>query len=385
MHYLHQHALCSVLSAAFRATLPIRMPSALFRRGSLLSTHRCHHWRVWRFRRPQSRRSLGHRRTSRLSIVHSLLQTVILPAVHLFRGGSVNAATTPTTPTYFESRLGPKSEISRHVLRPRCGFFARIYLQLLCTTHILMSADGVRVSIGVATMEGATTQMTQSSSHVLAKHSDATDIHAPPFNFARKRAYRRAIGSARTHGSTTYRGHVLSLQQLTGQRHNNSGIQLSRTSRPSATAPSTRLLCWNVGGLSNAVLDELYCWLDQPANRVYKIVMIQETHWTFSSEWVSGRWSLLHSGSTKHKGGGLLTLIDKDLCPTASLRTQEIHPGRIQHVRVPLDSGISVDLLNVYQYARDARAPPIEQTALLEAARDGRSRSTPAQSLSLCR
>ena len=145
MHYLRLHALCSVPYAAFRDTLSFCMPSTLFRHGSLPSTHRCHLWRVWRFRRPQSRRSRCHRRARpvkssavlcRLSIVHSLLQTVLLPVMH-FCGGSKNATTTPTTPISYVSRLGPKSEISRQVLRPRCGFIARIYLPTtMCHTYL---------------------------------------------------------------------------------------------------------------------------------------------------------------------------------------------------------------------------------------------------------
>ena len=47
--------------------------------------------------------------------------------------------------------------------------------------------------------------------------------------------------------------------------------------------------------------------------------------------------------------------------PLLPLRTRELLPGRLQHTRVPMDSGISIDIFNVYQYAWDARAPPVEQ------------------------
>ena len=94
MHFLRKLALCMVPYAAFRTTLSFCLPSTLFRHGSLPSTHRCHLWRVWRFRRPQSRRSLRHKRPrpaksptvlSRLLIVRSLLQTVFARFTLLWR------------------------------------------------------------------------------------------------------------------------------------------------------------------------------------------------------------------------------------------------------------------------------------------------------------
>ena len=252
---------------------------------------------------------------------------------------------------------------------------------------VTLPASGARVSTGVATVEGATTLATRLGSPALAKRSDATDMHAPPYTRARKRAYRRAVGRAQMNGHTMYRGRRLTFQQLTGQSTHPS----RQSQRGDVQAPNPesriRLLCWNVGGLSNSVLDELYCWLDLPANREYKIVLLQETHWTFSSEWAAGRWSLLHSGSTKHKGGGILTLIDKDLCPSIALRTRELLPGRLQHTRVPVDSGISIDIFNVYQYAWDARAPPVEQLnrrkALLDLLETA-VREMPQRNLCLC-
>ena len=167
---------------------------------------------------------------------------------------------------------------------------------------MIQGVGGVKVSTGVTTVEGAATQDTTSSSQVLAKHSDARDISAPPFSFARKRAFRRAIGRARAQGHTTYRGRRLTLQQLTGMRGAAPRSPTAHAAATASAAPQVCLLCWNVGGFSNAVFDELCSWLDKPDNRRYKVVMLQETHWTFSSEWVSGRWSVLHSGSKKHRG-----------------------------------------------------------------------------------
>ena len=74
-----------------------------------------------------------------------------------------------------------------------------------------------------------------------------------------------------------YRGRRLTFQQLTGH-----SVHPSRQSqRGFATGPPTqnpRSVCCagTLGASPNSVLDELYCWLDLPANREYKIVLLQE-------------------------------------------------------------------------------------------------------------
>ena len=388
-------------AAAFSLILPVHISDRLVhdrrRHTCTLSEHRCHLWRLWRFKRPQHRRPLRHRRSG-LALFSailrckfglrygnlSLFQLAVPPNIVT----TWNTRPTQSTPPIHTGRRGPKSEASRHIRHAHYGGSVCSLFRLLCIAHLVtLPASGARVSTGVATVEGATTRCEKLGSPALAKRSDATDMHAPPFTRARKRAYRRAVGRAQRHGHTMYRGRRLTFQQLTGHavhpsRQSQRG--LTRTPNPES---QIRLLCWNVGGLSNSVLDELYCWLDLPVNREYKIVLLQETHWTFSSEWTAGRWSLLHSGSTKHKGGGVLTLIDKDLCPSVALRTRELLPGRLQHTRVPMDSGISIDIFNVYQYAWDARAPPVEQLnrrkALLDLLENA-VREIPQRNLCLC-
>ena len=123
------------------------------------------------------------------------------------------------------------------------------------------------------------------------------------------------------------------------------------------------VLSWNVGGLSNAILDEILLWLSLPANQGIRVVFLQETRWKFTSEWENDKWCLVHSGHTKQKGAGILTLISKELCAPADVRVRVLASGRALHVRVPLAKcGTSLDLLNVYQHAWDQRADMAQLT-----------------------
>ena len=71
----------------------------------------------------------------------------------------------------------------------------------------------------------------------------------------------------------------------------------------------------------------------------------------------------MHSGHTKQKGAGILTLISKELCAPADVRVKVLASGRALHVRVPLAKcGTSLDLLNVYQHAWDQQADMAQLT-----------------------
>ena len=73
-------------------------------------------------------------------------------------------------------------------------------------------------------------------------------------------------------------------------------------------------LCWNAGGLSLATWDGLQLWLQK---QHIDVVMIQETHWTVTSEWTSDEWICIHSAASPSKTGGLLTMLSKRL-PSAA-------------------------------------------------------------------
>ena len=71
-----------------------------------------------------------------------------------------------------------------------------------------------------------------------------------------------------------------------------------------------RVLSINVGGLNPSFFDELRISL---SSAPFDIIHIQETKWTFTSEWADSQWFYVHSGSKQRhfKQGGLLTMVRK--------------------------------------------------------------------------
>ena len=208
-----------------------------------------------------------------------------------------------------------------------------------------------------------------------AKPSGITDIRAQPvFTHARKRAYKRALVRAQAQGVTSYRGRRLTLQQLAGAHGEQTSDDRTQRQRQGSHINQPRhpcVLSWNVGGLSNSILDELFLWLALPQNRCIKTVLLQETRWQFSSEWESESWYIIHAGHSKQKGAGVMTLISKDLCSAEDIRSHEVASGRVLHTRVPGAGGHnSLDVINVYQHAWDQRADAVElkrkRTRILE-------------------
>ena len=225
-----------------------------------------------------------------------------------------------------------------------------------------------------------------------AKPSGIADIRTQPvFTRARKRAYKRALVRAQSQGTTSYRGRTLTLQQLAGTR----GMPASakQTRRPRRDLLHNKLghpclLSFNVGGLSNSILDELFVWLALPQNRCIKIVLLQETRWQFTSEWESESWYIIHAGHSKQKGAGVMTLISKDLCSAEDIRSHEAAAGRVLHTRLPGPGGhSSLDVINVYQHAWDQRADTTElkrkRARILEKAEDC-LRQVPWRNLCVC-
>ena len=115
-------------SAAFSLILPVHI-SGHFVHGKrrptcTLSEHRCHLWRMWRFKRPQHRRPLRHRRSGSALISAGLRRKLGLrcgnlsffqPAVPSNIVTTWTAHPTQPTPPIHTGRLGPKSEASRHI------------------------------------------------------------------------------------------------------------------------------------------------------------------------------------------------------------------------------------------------------------------------------
>ena len=172
---------------------------------------------------------------------------------------------------------------------------------------------------------------------------------------ARKRAFRRAQIRAMQQGSTRYRGQQHDLRSLSALRLRpaHRPPEHSRTdARPSLVRSSqVHFVSWNSGGLHAARFTELLARLhdrDAHPEHTPKIVCVQETKWSQSSEFTSGQWRCIHSGMGD-SSGGVLFMIHASLARTDQIRHCEVVPGRALHVR--LDTAPPVDLLGVYQVA----------------------------------
>ena len=106
------------------------------------------------------------------------------------------------------------------------------------------------------------------------------------FSSIRKRAYKRALRRAQAHGSTMYRGRLLTSQVLLPMH--DAPKQMSSRSR-------VEMISWNVDGLTDTLYAELQKWLRDNPN--INLVMLQETHWTFTGEWSQSGWNYCHSCS----------------------------------------------------------------------------------------
>ena len=115
-------------------------------------------------------------------------------------------------------------------------------------------------------------------------------------------------------------------------------------------------------GLSQPKLEELFLWLQLEAiqGRPVHIMTVQETHWSFTSEWQSqGHW-LIHSSLEKPtRSAGVLQILRQDFVGTQQVRTAHVIPGRLVHTRLATEPPIS--LITVYQHRRatnSAHTPP---------------------------
>ncbi|CAE7659293.1 unnamed protein product [Symbiodinium necroappetens] len=75
---------------------------------------------------------------------------------------------------------------------------------------------------------------------------------------------------------------------------------------------------------------------------------VQETHWSFTSEWQSqGHW-LIHSSLEKPtRSAGILQILRQDFVSTQQVRTAHVVPGRLVHTRLATEP---ISLITVYQH-----------------------------------
>ena len=179
---------------------------------------------------------------------------------------------------------------------------------------------------------------------------------AQQLSATRKRSFRRAQQRALRDGSVLYKGRVHTTKSLQLEVLGNAP---SRSPQSVIPTQCLRIVTWNAGGLHAGRYTELLAWLEaeRQAGQPVHIACIQETHWPQDSEFVSGHWQCLHSGSGKSQGG-ILFLIGREVAPASALRFASLEVGRLFHVRIMREQ--VVDLLGVYQYAWSTSASPTD-------------------------
>ena len=176
---------------------------------------------------------------------------------------------------------------------------------------------------------------------------------AGPTPLPRKRALRRAIGRAARHPAQTthYKGRLCTLTALR-EAPTTSGARPALRSRrrdtDSKQGPRLTALSWNVGGLSQEAWLEVQIWMHEQTE--HDVILLQETHWRFTSSWSLPRYHIFHSGATDHRFQGCMIAIRKSIASFESVRWSTPLVGHLMHVRFPVQ-GRHVDIINLYQYA----------------------------------
>ena len=171
-------------------------------------------------------------------------------------------------------------------------------------------------------------------------------------NSVQKRAYRRAIRRALTHGWTWYRGQILTPNQVDPAHMQVTNLDPMDAPPPNHTKPhhpkGSRFTCfsWNVSGLALDKWDIFQQWVSQ---QDLDLIFLQETHWKHESQWQHPSYHCIHSGSST--SGGLLAMVSKKLCSFAQVTWNSIIPGRLQHLRISL-GGRALDVIHCYQHVR---------------------------------
>ena len=157
----------------------------------------------------------------------------------------------------------------------------------------------------------------------------------------KKRSLHRAIRRAQANGSSTYRG-----RQVVPMAP---ALPVLESDQVKKHAERFEVFTWNCGGLSQLLLQEVKLLLQR--NPRIKIMILVETHHSYSNEWVDGDWTFVHSPAASPKQGGILLGIRTDFCSRDTMRWQELVPGRLLHLRCFARDLQHLDVVAVYQHA----------------------------------
>ena len=237
-------------------------------------------------------------------------------------------------------------------------------LQRLFAITVIMCAarptTGVRV-VGVTMASTGVTESALLNSHTIA----VAKQHGSPnmgssFSSIRKRSFKRACRRAARQGGAWYRGQWLTDGELPRP------VDAPAPKRKQHTIKCVQqggrrlyVMCWNVGGLSTGLFDELLAWLALPQQKYISAVLLQETHWQHQSEWCSGNWTCVHSGDSSHKYAGVMCMLSNNCFQPRHVRHQTLIDGRLLHVRAGALHD-AVDFLCLYQHPWNVRVPKQE-------------------------
>ena len=252
------------------------------------------------------------------------------------------------SPNSFCEPSGPKSRAD-----PPSGsyslrfFLSSRWLRFLILFTVFLRVGGARVASD-ATEAG--------SQELLATATSGGRL----LSTAKKRAFHRAQRRAQVAGGTFYKGrwctarslHVRGVDASADARAPRPGT--FRTWQQNPKVLDLNIISWNSSGLGAAVLPEFLLWLDQlPQESRPNIVLIQESHWRFTSEYRHGNWLAYHNGVSEGSAdryAGLLTLIRVPGVSPEQVRVHNVLQGRLTHVRIDFPTR-NVDILHVYQHA----------------------------------
>eukprot|EP00435_Cladocopium_sp_Y103_P022243 s4358_g5.t1 len=181
-----------------------------------------------------------------------------------------------------------------------------------------------------------------------------------------KRSYKRACVRATKFGYTWYKGRLMTPQDLSVKLETPVPLTSSTLPQrpcnplPLSHRPKDRWTCltWNTGGLSQASFIEVQMWARRLA---LDCLILTETRWTFTAEWSTEHWHVIHSG-TGTRQAGVMILVSRTLANEHQLGWKDILPGRILHLRIHLDRR-AIDVLALYQFV-DTRTSSCSQHRL---------------------
>ena len=269
---------------------------------------------------------------------------------------STQASTHRSSASTHRSPSGPKS--GGHPQRFIHPLLCRTILRFALLSTQLWGLAGARVGETVANSpEVAIPALQRSHSAAKPRAPVLTDCNVPSTlaitTRVQKRSYARFLRRLTTYGKAVYKGRTYSRPLGPAPAAESHATPQDSGPTHGAAPPSHRwrIVSWNAGGLSQPKLDELFLWLqmEEQQGRPVHVMTIQETHWSFTSEWQSqGHW-LIHSSLEKPaRSAGILQILRQDFVSSQQVRTAHVIPGRLVHTRLATEPPIS--LITVYQH-----------------------------------